>query len=221
MDPGEAWIVSRLSLLVPLLLSLAVHEWAHAFCAWRLGDDTASRQGRLTLDPLAHVDPLGTLLLPLLGVPFGWARPVPVDPLRFHRGVRLGTGLALTAAAGPVANGALAALAALALALLARLGLGALAAAGALATLLHTLVFLNLILGAFNLLPVPPLDGSRIVDAFVPARLRPAWDAFGRMAPVALVALLGLPLLLGASPFAGPAAAVERWVDAVVHLAAG
>ena len=104
---GEDWLATRLVWLVALWLSLAVHEWAHAWSAWRLGDDTAARLGRMTLDPLAHVDPVGTLLLPLLGVPFGWAKPVPINPARFHRGVTLRAGIALTAAAGPAANLAL------------------------------------------------------------------------------------------------------------------
>jgi Zn-dependent protease len=221
VDFAETWLLARLTLLIPLLLSLAVHEWAHAWVAWQLGDDTAARQGRLTLDPLAHVDPLGTFLLPLLGVPFGWAKPVPVNPIRFHRSVRLGTGLALTAAAGPLANLVLAAFAALASGLLARFAPEAHAAGGALPNLLQTLVFLNLIFAVFNLLPIPPLDGSRILDAFLPARLRPAWDALSSAAPAVLVAVLLLPVLLGISLFAWPLAAVETWLDAIARLAAG
>jgi Zn-dependent protease len=221
VDLAETWLLSRLTLLIPVLLSLAVHEWAHAWSAWQLGDDTAALQGRLTLNPLAHVDPLGTLLLPLVGVPFGWAKPVPVNPIRFHRGVRLGTGLALTAAAGPLANLVLAAGASLALGLLARFAPEAHAAGGAMPALLHTLVFLNVVLALFNLLPIPPLDGSRILDAFLPARLRPAWDTLSGAAPAALVAVLVLPVLLGVSLFAWPLAAVETWLEAIARLAAG
>jgi Zn-dependent protease len=101
LDFSEAALLARATLFIPLLLSLAVHEWAHAWTARQLGDDTAERAGRLTLNPLAHVDPIGTLLLPLLGIPFGWAKPVPIEPLRFRRDVRLRAGVALTAAAGP------------------------------------------------------------------------------------------------------------------------
>ena len=72
----ESWLLSRFVFLIPLLLSLTVHEWAHAWTAWLLGDDTAKRQGRMTLDPLAHIDPVGSLILPLMGVPFGWATQV-------------------------------------------------------------------------------------------------------------------------------------------------
>src|SRR6476659_7441279 len=96
-------------MLIPLLMSLTVHEWAHAWSAHRLGDDTASMQGRLTLNPIAHLDFIGTL-----GLPFGWAKPVPVNPTRFRRGVNTSTGMVITAAAGPISNLVLALLAAVA-----------------------------------------------------------------------------------------------------------
>jgi Zn-dependent protease len=185
LDFGPGWLGERITLLVPLLLSLSVHEWAHAWCAWRLGDDTAARLGRLTLNPVEHVDPVGTLLLPLLGVPFGWAKPVPIEPLHFQHGVSLRMGVALTAAAGPLSNLCLAALAAGGLAALAALAPGALAAGGAIARLLEMLVLLNVLLALFNLLPIPPLDGSRIADAVMPEALRPAWSAFSGLGPAA------------------------------------
>ena len=90
--------------LIPSILSLTVHEWSHAWSAKMLGDDTAERQGRLTLNPLVHIDPIGTILLPLLGVPFGWAKPVPVNPLRFKRSVSMRTGMAIVAGAIVVAG---------------------------------------------------------------------------------------------------------------------
>src|SRR6185369_11527845 len=104
MFPSGPALLQRLMFLPIMLLSLTVHEWAHAYSAFRLGDDTAERQGRLTLDPIAHIDFFGTLLLPLLGVPFGWAKPVPVNPVRFDRRVPMRVGMLLTAAAGPVSN---------------------------------------------------------------------------------------------------------------------
>src|SRR5262245_29228835 len=94
---------------IPVVLSLGAHEWAHARAALALGDDTAEKLGRLTLNPLAHLDPLGTLL-PLLGFPLGWAKPVPINPNRFRTDVSLGFGLVVTAAAGPLANFVLAAI---------------------------------------------------------------------------------------------------------------
>ena len=117
-------MADRLAYVIVLLLSLSVHEWAHAISAFRLGDDTAYRQGRLTLNPLAHIDPVGTLLLPLLGVPFGWARPVPVNPARFRRDVHMRTGMMLTAAAGPASNLVLALVSAVAIGLTIRLAPG-------------------------------------------------------------------------------------------------
>src|SRR5262249_40137549 len=102
------WLLERILYLIPMVLSLTVHEWAHAYPGFRLGDDTAAREGRLTLNPLPHMDPIGTFLLPLLKVPFGWAKPVPVNPLRFRRDVTMRTGMMITAAAGPLSNLALA-----------------------------------------------------------------------------------------------------------------
>ena len=198
---GEDWLATRLVGLVALWLSLAVHEWAHAWSAWRLGDDTAARLGRMTLDPLAHVDPVGTLLLPLLGVPFGWAKPVPINPTRFHRGVSLRAGIALTAAAGPAANLALT-LGAVSLLVVLAAAVPAWAAPGAgPRTLLETIACLNLSLAIVNALPVPPLDGSRLLEAWLPARLEPAWRAFLRggdwVLAGALIAIvwLGAPVL--------------------------
>ena len=86
-------LLTGIKWLIPLLLSLTVHEWAHAYSAYRLGDDTAARQGRLTLNPIPHIDPFGTILCPLLGIPFGWAKPVPVVPTRFRREVTMRTGM--------------------------------------------------------------------------------------------------------------------------------
>ena len=87
----NALILERVLNLILLLLSLTFHEFFHAWSAWRLGDDTAARMGRLTLNPIAHIDPVGTLLLPLLGAPIGWAKPVPVNPSRFRRGELAGS----------------------------------------------------------------------------------------------------------------------------------
>ena len=97
-------VLVRVTNLVPLVLSLSVHEWAHALAATALGDTTAKDQGRLTLNPVAHVDLVGTIALPLLGIPFGWAKPVPVEPTRFRRDVSMNGGMLVTALAGPLSN---------------------------------------------------------------------------------------------------------------------
>ncbi|HET8733753.1 MAG TPA: site-2 protease family protein, partial [Anaeromyxobacteraceae bacterium] len=136
-----------------------------------------------------HVDPIGTLLLPLLGIPFGWARPVPIDPSRFRRGVKMSTGVALTAAAGPISNLVMAVLATTAIALVARLAPQLLVGGGGLLELLQIMVFLNVNLALFNLIPVPPLDGSRVVDGLMPLRLRPQWERVAGLAPFLLLAV--------------------------------
>ena len=181
---SAVWIFDRIGLWVVLVLSLSIHEWAHAAAASRLGDDTARLAGRLTLNPLSHLDPLGSIALPLLGVPFGWARPVPVEPRRFRSAVPMRRGLALTALAGPVSNLALAGAAA-GLRLL--VGAHLTAAAG---MFLDLTVQLNLALAVFNLLPIPPLDGSRIVEGM--GWGRGAAAALRRYGPPALVVLAAL-----------------------------
>jgi Zn-dependent protease len=201
MDDLEDLLFSRLAGFIPVLLSLAVHEWAHARTALRLGDDTAARLGRVTLNPFAHVDPIGTLLLPLLGFPFGWAKPVPVNPVRFRRGIRMGWGLLLVAAAGPAVNVCLAAGAAAGL--LALGGGPPSAGADPLTAFLWSMVLINVVLAVFNMLPVPPLDGSRIADALMPRRWRPAWDRFAQVAPVLLLIAIFVPYLAGAGIFDG------------------
>ena len=210
-------LVERVLLyLIPLVLSLTVHEFAHAWSAWRLGDDTASRMGRMTLNPISHIDPIGTLLLPILGVPFGWAKPVPVNPARFRRDVNMRAGMALTAAAGPLSNVLLAVVAAVAFGLLARFAPHTLETGLGTGELLSALLRINVALAIFNLIPVPPLDGSRIVDGFLPYRLRPQWQAIERFAPFLLVGVF----LFGWRVIGAPVVAVYHWIfDLSLRLA--
>lgn len=180
-------------MLIPVLLSLTVHEWAHAWSAYRLGDDTAAMQGRLTLNPIAHIDPIGTLILPLLLIPFGWAKPVPVNPTRFRKGVKVSTGMIITAAAGPLANVALAVLSAIAIGLVARFAPAATnetSGGFGLVSLLGTLLIVNVTLAIFNLIPIPPLDGSRVVDGLVPYSWRPQWQSIVRLSPLLLIVVI-------------------------------
>ena len=193
---NDDWLRTRMLFLIPLLLSLSVHEWAHAWSAWKLGDDTAARQGRLSLNPMVHIDPIGTVLLPMLGVPFGWAKPVPINPGRFVRTVSVRTGVLLTAAAGPVSN---LCLAFGCLCIQAVLISVEIEVAPALSSLLHTTIFLNVILAVCNALPIPPLDGGRIADALMPDSLRPMWDGFSRLGPLALIGVIVLPTVFGIS----------------------
>jgi Zn-dependent protease len=182
-------------LFVPVLLaSIVAHELAHAWQARREGDDTAERQGRITLNPLKHLDLLGSFVVPALlwvggGVIFGWARPVPVNPGNFRHHPWSDIRVSL---AGIVAN--------LGLALILLLVGGPLLSAVAsvevaqrtLWTILTTGVFLNLILAFFNLLPIPPLDGSHVVQHLLPQELARRYRRVGRYGILVLMAVVFL-----------------------------
>ncbi len=169
-------------LFIPVLFfSIVLHEFAHGYVAYRMGDDTAYLSGRLTLNPVAHFDLIGTLLVPLfcfiIGAPlFGWAKPVPINPMRLPSPRR---DMGKVAAAGPAINLMLAFCFALALK-------GAILSAGFLsaATLQNLVPFLqygiliNVMLAVFNLLPIPPLDGGRIVVALLPIKTALSYDRF-------------------------------------------
>jgi len=189
--------VQRLALwAVPILAAVILHEVAHGYVAYRLGDATAARSGRLTLNPFAHVDLFGTIVLPLLllfgGAPFlfGYAKPVPVNFLNLRNPRR---GMVLVALAGPVTNIVLATVAAALFHLVPHLPGSA---AQWVAQNLKNALIINVVLAVFNMLPIPPLDGGRVVVGLLPnvlavplARLEP----FGMMILIAL--LLLIPML--------------------------
>ncbi|MEZ4224136.1 MAG: site-2 protease family protein [Polyangiaceae bacterium] len=166
-------LVPRIVLnLVPMVLSLSVHEFSHAWVADRLGDDTPRREGRLTLSPLSHYDIFGTILVPVAAAAFGgfsfigWARPVQVNPVRLSRRLSMRGGMAVVALAGPLSNLVLAVAAIGILAMIARFSPGFLFAQdgrGGLVYLLRAMFVVNVGLCVFNLLPIPPLDGSRLL----------------------------------------------------------
>lgn len=216
LDPKN--LFESLITLIPLILSLSVHEWAHAWSAFKLGDDTAQRLGRMTLNPISHIDPIGTILLPLLGVPFGWAKPVPVNPARFGRRVNMRTGMMITAAAGPLSNIVLAIACTLLLGLMIRFAEGLLLSQPALALLLQQSIGLNLVLAIFNLLPVPPLDGSRVADGLMPQRFRPAWESFARQGPIVLLLVIFVPSFLGFSIISWPLRQAEALISHLFHF---
>ncbi len=176
--------VSFLLLALPLLYSIIIHELAHGWVAYRLGDQTAKWMGRLSLNPLKHLDPMGTLMLFLFG--FGWAKPVPVN---FHNLRDMRKGMILVSSAGIVANTVLAFLAFFLQRLLAP------SPEGATATLLYYLAQINLILASFNLIPIPPLDGSKILMGFASPRLQYSLSRLEPYGFFILIALLYLGVL--------------------------
>lgn len=165
---------------VVLLFSLSVHESAHAWTALRMGDPTAANLGRITLNPLAHIDPIGTVLMPMLqlfsmGIPLlAWAKPTPVQARNFAPG-RLRSGQILVAGAGPISNFLLAIVFTLILTALVRGG-AELHRGDAVFSILSTGVLLNVFLGVFNLIPLPPLDGSHVASWGLPRSLGDQYD---------------------------------------------
>jgi Zn-dependent protease len=185
LDPNTL-IPAAIVVAIMLLVGLPVHEFSHALAAYRLGDGTAKMFGRLTLNPIVHFDPVGGTLLALTfigsaasGAPigFGWAKPTPVNPMNLDGGSR---GEALVAAAGPLSNFVLAALAALPLRFILATEMAVPEIVG---TTLILFVRINLLLMIFNFIPIPPLDGSKVMFAFMDRRteyqVRPFLEQYG------------------------------------------
>lgn len=153
-------------MIVPVLLALTVHEYAHGLAAWKLGDDTAKREGRLTLNPISHMDPIGTLMLFLFK--FGWAKPVPFDPRNFKNPARDTT---LVALAGPVSNFLTAAVLTILLRIFIEVNFFQIVSqsmAKNIAMIIQYGILINISLGLFNLIPIPPLDGFKVLAYFLP-----------------------------------------------------
>ncbi len=181
--------------VLPALICITLHECAHGWAAYRLGDDTAKRMGRLTLDPLKHIDIIGLAMMVLFR--FGWAKPVPVDMRKFKNPKR---DMAITAAAGPLMN------VILCLAALFLYGLtapGAFYRGGALYYLnegLYLTAYLSLALALFNIIPIPPLDGSKVLYSFISDRAYMQLMRYERYGMIALLALIVLSDLSGLDP---------------------
>lgn len=169
-----------------LLAALTIHEYAHARVAVALGDPTPRYEGRLTLNPVAHLDPLGLIMLWLFK--FGWAKPVPIDP-RYFRNER--QGIMLVSFAGPAANLLLAFATAILMAILGNLHL---LSGGLLQVLRFTYIY-NLIFAVFNLIPIPPLDGSKILISLLPGRQAYALERIEPYGSFILIALVYLDII--------------------------
>lgn len=187
--------------ILPVIFAITVHEVAHGWVAKKLGDNTASRLGRLTVNPIKHIDLVGTIIIPGLllissaGFIFGWAKPVPIDPRNFKKPRR---DMALVAVAGPVSN----ILMAIAWAIVVKVGVDLSLEGVSLPLILAGMagIQINLVLALINLIPIPPLDGSRIVTGLLPNRL--AWqynklEQYGFYLLIALMWSGGLSYILG------------------------
>jgi Zn-dependent protease len=199
--------------LIVFLFAISIHESAHAWMANRCGDPTARMLGRITLNPIKHIDPIGTILLPLIAMfahfpAIGWAKPTPVDPRNFRNHVLDDI---LTSVAGPVSNFLVASIAVLLLIVISFLsplghhivrslpfsyrlgvvGLGSDSVLVPVCLLLYEAMIINVVLGVFNLIPVPPLDGSHVLRHFLSDSIRRMYDTLGIFALIALVFLGG------------------------------
>ena len=177
----------------PILLALSFHEYAHGWMAYRLGDPTAKDEGRLTMNPLAHLDPLGTMMIII--VHFGWAKPVPVNPMNLRDPKKDMLWIAL---AGPVSNVIMAA--GLGLILRIMIGMGMRVDGsflGYFQYMLYFAVMINLVLAVFNMIPIPPLDGSRILFGLLPTEYEESYLRFQQIGPMLLLGLVVVNSFLG------------------------
>lgn len=199
-DNPPALLAYLAAFVVAIVTGIAFHEFSHAWSAYELGDDTAARQGRLTLNPIKHIDPMGALLVLLIGI--GWGKPTPVNPYRLRNGPKAGN--AVVALAGPISNFVFASIAALPL----RFGLIDTiasfdrindASGSEIAGLfLVFIVYINVVLGVFNLIPIHPLDGFKVVVGVLPENLS---REFAKLAPWGPGILVGLFLVSFITPF--------------------
>lgn len=206
-----------LTTYVVLLFSLSVHESAHAWMAHKLGDDTALLEGRVSLNPLVHMDPIGTFIFPLLQIftgilLLGWAKPTPYNPANFGREVTMRQGHMLVAAAGPVSNVILAVLFAIGFVVAFRLGaVGPDNYSHPLARTLFIGVSMNVVLALFNLVPIPPLDGSKVASYGLPGDFGDRYDRV--MGPYGFILLL---VLVATGVFGFVLRPVMGWVVALL-----
>ncbi len=208
-------LMNYISMVIPILLALTVHEYSHGYIAYRLGDNTAKNMGRLTLNPISHIDPIGMIMLFVIGM--GWAKPVPINIYAFKHPKR---DLALSAAAGPASNFLMAAVAGLCFRIFPQL-VPMTNDPGIILFLKLNLVYFLLInvgLGIFNLIPIPPLDGSKILRGFMPDKGVHIIDYLERYGGIILLAIVFLGRITGFSVFGkllGPL------INGLVHFFSG
>ncbi|MDY0019674.1 MAG: site-2 protease family protein [Anaerolineae bacterium] len=176
-----------LARLIVVMLGIPIHEWSHCWVASLLGDTTGEAEGRLSLNPFVHLDPLGTILILLTG--FGWGRPAPVNPYRMHRVSNPRLGMALSALAGPFSNF----IQAIVLALILRFVVAPMPSSSQVDWAIKILIMaisVNIGLVAFNMIPVPPLDGSRVLAGVAPPNIADFIEQLEPIAPYLLMAVL-------------------------------
>lgn len=184
-DPLK-FLLAILLLILPLLISIALHEWAHGFIAYKLGDSTPKAYGRLTLNPIKHLDLIGTIMLFVVGI--GWAKPVPISPENLKSKFKI----ALVGAAGPLSNISLAVIFSFVSVILSKyLNNNSLEFFFLMSTLV---VRINLILTVFNLMPIPPLDGSRILSWILPEKIN---KFYVKLEPYGMAIILILAFTIG------------------------
>ncbi len=220
MESIDLW-KNALLFLIALVLSVSVHEFGHAWAASRMGDSLPQSQGRLTLNPIHHIDPVGTLLFPILmsmagGGMFGWGRPVMTNPSNYTRRLSRPTGSMLVAVAGPAMNLVMAFLVSVVIVVALRFGV---MSTGIAEALIRYLVQLNLILLFFNLLPIPPLDGGAVLAWVLPRSMQGVIEFLSRWGFLILLGLMIATPVLGWAMAPGYAI-IDVWVS-VVRGAAG
>jgi Zn-dependent protease len=179
------------------LLAIVVHEWAHGYMAKVFGDDTAEKSGRLTLNPAAHIDPMGTIIFPLIGLSlggmvFGWAKPVPVDVRKLSNYKK---GIFWVSFAGPIANFIIGIFSCLIYAIIATQVPQNFSYFAIILEMLNYSIMINFILGTFNLIPLPPLDGSKMLASFLKGEALRKYEDLARFTPMIFLAIIGLSFM--------------------------